>query len=51
LHVALENGAFRAMVPISNKAQFAALPEETVEKLDVIFYGDVDRALMKAIEL
>lgn len=51
LHVALENGAIRAMVPISNKAQFAALPEETVEKLDVIFYGDVDRAVLKAIEL
>lgn len=51
LHVALENGAIRAMVPISNKAQFAALPEEIVEKLDVIFYGDVDRAVLKAIEL
>src|ERR1039458_9840083 len=51
LHVALENGAIRALVPISNKSQFAALPEETVEKLDVIFYGDVDRAVLKAIEL
>lgn len=51
LQVALENGAIRAMVPISNKGQFAALPEETVEKLDVIFYGDVDRAVLKAIEL
>jgi ATP-dependent Lon protease len=39
------------MVPISNKAQFAALPEETVEKLDVIFCGDLDRAVLKAIEL
>ena len=51
LHVALENGAIRALVPISNKSQFAGLPEETVEKLDVIFYGDVDRAVLKAIEL
>jgi ATP-dependent Lon protease len=51
LQVALENGAIRAMVPISNKARFAAFPEETVEKLDVIFYGDVDRAVSKAIEL
>ncbi len=39
------------MVPISNKAQFAVLPEEIVEKLDVIFYGDVDRAVLKAIEI
>lgn len=51
LQVALENGAIRALVPISNKAQFGALPEELVEKLDIIFYGDVDRAVMKAIEL
>ncbi len=51
LQVAVENGAIRALVPISNKAQFAALPEELIEKLDVIFYGDVDRALVKAIEL
>jgi ATP-dependent Lon protease len=51
LQVALENGALRALVPISNKSQFGALPEETVEKLDIIFYGDVDRATLKAIEL
>ena len=51
LQVAVENGAMRALVPISNKAQFTALPEEVVEKLDVIFYGDVDRAVVKAIEL
>lgn len=51
LQVALENGAVRALVPISNKAQFGALPEETVEKLDIIFYGEVDRAVVKAIEL
>jgi ATP-dependent Lon protease len=51
LHVALENGAIRALVPISNKSQFGALPEETVEKLDIIFYGDIDRAVLKAMEL
>jgi ATP-dependent Lon protease len=51
LQVAMENGAIRALVPISDKSQFAALPEETVEKLDVIFYGDIDRAVLKAIEL
>ena len=51
LQMAVENGAMRALVPISNKAQFTALPEEVVEKLDVIFYGDVDRAVVKSIEL
>jgi predicted ATP-dependent Lon-type protease len=51
LQIALENGEIRAMVPISNEAQFAALPEETVENLDVIFSGDLDRPVLKAIEL
>jgi ATP-dependent Lon protease len=51
LHVALENGAIRALMPISNKSQFGGLPEETVEKLDIIFYGDIDRAVLKAMEL
>jgi ATP-dependent Lon protease len=51
LQVALDNGALRVLVPISNKAQFGALPEQVVEKLDVIFYGDADRAVLKAIEL
>ena len=51
LQIALENGAIRAMVPISNEEQFAALPEETVENLDVIFSGDLDRPVLKAIEL
>ena len=46
----LESGAIRVLVPISNKAQFAGLPEDVVEKLDVVFYGDVDRAVLKTLE-
>jgi ATP-dependent Lon protease len=49
LQLALDNGALRALVPIANKAQVAGLPEEVAEKLDVVFYGDVDRALLKAV--
>ena len=45
------HGALPALVPVSNKSEFRALPEETAEKLDVVFYGDVDRAVLKAIEL
>ncbi len=30
---------------------WANLPEETVEKLDVIIYGDVDRAVLNSMEL
>jgi len=51
LHVALENGALRALVPIGNKSEFGNLSEEVVEKLDIIFYGDVERAVMKSIEV
>jgi len=51
LQLALENGALRVLLPIGNKAQFASLPEHVVEKLDVIFYGDVDRAVAKAMEV
>jgi ATP-dependent Lon protease len=51
LQLVMEGGALRALVPLSNKAQFAGLPEEVVEKLDVVFYGDVDRVLLKSVEL
>jgi ATP-dependent Lon protease len=51
LQVALDNGAIRALVPVGNKTQFAALPEEVVEKLDVIFYGDMNRLLAKTLAL
>ncbi|QDT02204.1 Lon protease [Rubripirellula lacrimiformis] len=49
LQVAVDNGATRALVPIANKNQFAALPEEVVENLELVFYGDPDRALRRAL--
>lgn len=49
LQVALDNGALRALVPLGSKSQVASLPEEVVEKLDVVFFGDVDRAAAKAM--
>ncbi len=50
LQLGLDNGALRVLVPLANKAQFTALPEDVVEKMDVVFYGDPDRAFMKAVE-
>jgi ATP-dependent Lon protease len=38
------------LIPVSNKSQFASLPEEVVEKIDLVFYGDVERAVVKALE-
>lgn len=51
LQLALEAGAIRVLVPVSNKAQFAGLPEDVIERLDVVFYGDVDRAVLKTLEM
>jgi ATP-dependent Lon protease len=50
LQMVMESGAVRVLVPIANKAQFVGLPEDVVEKLDVVFYGDVDRAVLKTLE-
>jgi ATP-dependent Lon protease len=49
LQVAVDNGALRALVPVASKNQVALLPEEVIEKLDIAFYGDVDRAVMKGL--
>jgi ATP-dependent Lon protease len=51
LQLAIEAGALRVLVPVSNKAQFAGLPEDVIERLDVVFYGDVDRAVLKTLEI
>ena len=51
LHLALESGAVRVLVPVSNKTQFAGLPEDVIERLDVVFYSDVDRAVLKTLEM
>jgi ATP-dependent Lon protease len=38
LQMALENGALRALLPTGNKIQFSSLPEEVVEKMDILFF-------------
>ena len=50
LQVAAENGAINVLVPIANKAQFSALPEDVVGKLDIGFYADLDRVVLKSLE-
>jgi ATP-dependent Lon protease len=50
LQLALEAGALRVLIPVSNKTQFAGLPEDVIDRLDVVFYGDVDRAVLKTLE-
>jgi ATP-dependent Lon protease len=51
LQMAIESGATRVLVPISNKAQFVGLPEDVLQRMDIVFYGDVDRAVLKTVEV
>ena len=51
LQLALDNGAQRVLLPTGNRAQFSSLPEDVIEKLDIIFYSDVDRAVARVVEL
>jgi ATP-dependent Lon protease len=51
LQRAVENGALRILIPTGNKAQVATLSEDVVEKLDLVFYSDVDRAVTRAVEM
>ncbi|MDP9366441.1 MAG: protease Lon-related BREX system protein BrxL [Chloroflexota bacterium] len=51
LQLARDNGALRVLLPTGNKGQFAGLPEDVVEKLDVVFYGDVERAVARTVEV
>jgi len=50
LQIAMEAGAQRALLPLANKNHLASLPEEVVERLDIVFYGDPDRAASKVLE-
>ena len=51
LQLALDNGAQRVLLPTGNRAQFSSLPKDVIEKLDIIFYSDVDRAVARVVEL
>lgn len=51
LQVALKNGALQELLPTGNKTQFSSLPEDVVEKMDIVFYSDVDRAVAKVVEV
>ena len=51
LQMAVENGALRVLLPTGNKSQVASLSEDVVEKLDLVFYSDVDRAIARIVEM
>lgn len=51
LQVAMENGARRVLIPVSNKRHFLEVPPDVLEKVDPIFYSDALTAAVKSLGL
>ena len=51
LQVAMENGARRALIPLENKRNFLEVSGDIVERVDPIFYGDPQSAVLKSLGL
>jgi len=49
LHVSMDNGARRALVPLENKRNFLEVSGDIVERVDPIFFSDPMTAAMKAL--
>ena len=49
LRLAMENGAKRALIPLTNKRNFLDVPGDILERVDPIFYSDPLTAAMKAL--
>jgi ATP-dependent Lon protease len=49
LQIAMENGARRALIPLENKHNFLKVSGEIIEKVDPIFYSDLQSACTKAL--
>jgi len=49
LQVAMENGARRALIPLSNQRNFFDVSADILENVDPIFFSDVKTAATKAI--
>ena len=49
LRVAMDAGAKRVMIPTENRRDFAELPAEVIDKLQIDFYSDPSQAAFKAL--
>ena len=49
LRVAMDSGAKRVMIPTENRRDFAELPAEVIDKLQIDFYSDPGQAAIKAL--
>jgi ATP-dependent Lon protease len=51
LQVAMDNGAWRPLIPLENKRNFLELMGDIMEHVDPIFFGDPKTAAFKALGL
>ena len=49
LRVAMDSGARRVMIPMANRKDFATLPDEVIDKMQIEFYSDPAQAAFKAL--
>jgi ATP-dependent Lon protease len=51
LQLAMDNGAKRVLLPAENKRDFADIPSDVLDKLQIIFYSDPGNAAWRALEV
>ena len=49
--MAMDNGARRVLVPSENKRDFADVPSDVLDKLQIIFFSDPLNAAFRAMGL
>jgi ATP-dependent Lon protease len=49
LRIAMDSGARRVLIPTENRRDFAELPAEVLDKLQIDFYSDPTQAVFKAL--
>jgi ATP-dependent Lon protease len=51
VQTAMDAGAKKVMIPTENKRDFADLPADVIDKLQIIFYSDPTNAAFRAMGL
>lgn len=51
LQLAMDNGARRVLLPAENKRDFADIPSDVLDKLQIVFYSDPVNAALRALEV
>ena len=49
LQLAMDNGAKRVLIPSENKRDFADIPSDVLDKLQIIFFSDPVNAAFRAM--